>query len=480
MLFNSLEFLIFLPTVFFLYWFVFQKNLKVQNLLLLISSYVFYGWWDYRFLSLIFLSTVVDYYVGLKIYDSNDKKIKKSYLWASILFNLGLLGFFKYFNFFIDSWIDLLSAIGYEQKSTWTLNVILPVGISFYTFQTMSYSLDIYHRKLKPTKDFISFASFVSFFPQLVAGPIERASNLLPQILNSRLFKYEQGVQGLRLILWGMFKKVVIADSLAPYVDIIFNSYNSYNGGVLLLGLIYFSFQIYCDFSGYSDIAIGTSKLFGFELMSNFKFPYFSRDIGEFWRRWHISLSSWFRDYLYIPLGGSKGGRWLSIRNIFIIFIVSGFWHGANWTFIVWGLIHAILYIPLFLRDKNRQYITTIVAENKWFPSLKESFQMGITFFFTMIAWVFFRSETLLDAFNYFGIIVKKFQFPHIMTNGLLYVITIIIFDWIFRKGIQHDSHTVKNKYLRWSILSITYFSILAAIVFRASQGKTEFIYFQF
>jgi alginate O-acetyltransferase complex protein AlgI len=314
--------------VFLLYWFVFQRNLRVQNLLLLISSYVFYGWWDYRFLSLIFLSTVVDYFVGLKIHDSKAKKTKKSYLWISILFNLGLLGFFKYFNFFIDSWIDLLGAFGYEQGSTWTLNVILPVGISFYTFQTMSYCLDIYHGKLKPTKDFISFASFVSFFPQLVAGPIERASNLLPQILTNRIFKYEQGVQGLRLILYGMFKKVVIADSLAPHVDTIFKNYATLNGGVLLLGLIYFSFQIYCDFSGYSDIAIGTSKLFGFELMSNFKFPYFSRDIGEFWRRWHISLSTWFRDYLYIPLGGSKGGKWISIRNIFIIFIVSGFWHG--------------------------------------------------------------------------------------------------------------------------------------------------------
>ena len=257
----------------------------------------------------------------------------------------------------------------------------------------MSYSLDIYHGKLKPTKDFISFASFVSFFPQLVAGPIERASNLLPQILNDRLFKYEQGVQGLRLILYGMFKKVVIADSLAPYVNKIFNHYDVFDGGVLLLGLIYFSFQIYCDFSGYSDIAIGTSKLFGFELMSNFKFPYFSRDIGEFWRRWHISLSTWFRDYLYIPLGGSKRGKWLSIRNIFIIFIVSGFWHGANWTFIMWGLIHAMLYIPLFLRGKNRQYTTSIVAEGRWFPSLKELFQMGSTFFFSMIAWVFLEAR---------------------------------------------------------------------------------------
>jgi len=476
MLFNSLEFIIFLPTLFLLYWFVFQKNLRVQNLLLLISSYVFYGWWDYRFLSLIFLSTVVDYFIGLKIHDSNDKKIKKSYLWVSILFNLGLLGFFKYFNFFIDSWIDLLGAIGYEQKSTWTLNVILPVGISFYTFQTMSYSLDIYYGKLKPTKDFISFASFVSFFPQLVAGPIERASNLLPQILNGRVFKYEQGVQGLRLILYGMFKKVVIADSLAPHVDTIFENYATLNGGVLLLGLIYFSFQIYCDFSGYSDIAIGTSKLFGFELMSNFKFPYFSRDIGEFWRRWHISLSTWFRDYLYIPLGGSKGGKWLSIRNIFIIFIVSGFWHGANWTFIIWGLIHAMLYIPLFLRGKNRQYTTSTVAEGKWFPSLREVFQMGRTFFFTMIAWVFFRSENIMVAFNYLLKTIIDFRFPNENIGAFVFVLFIILTDWLFRFD-ERNVLKIKN-----SILRIAIYFIIAQLVFyfSSSGDNVEFIYFQF
>ena len=476
MLFNSLEFLIFLPSVFLLYWFVFQKNLRIQNSLLLISSYVFYGWWDYRFLSLIFLSTVVDYFVGLKIHNSNDKKIKKSYLLVSILFNLGLLGFFKYFNFFIDSWIDLLGAIGYEQKSTWTLNVILPVGISFYTFQTMSYSLDIYYGKLKPTKDFISFASFVSFFPQLVAGPIERASNLLPQILTKRVFKYEQGVQGLRLILYGMFKKVVIADSLAPNVDIIFQNYTSFDGGVLLLGLVYFSFQIYCDFSGYSDIAIGTSKLFGFELMSNFKFPYFSRDIGEFWRRWHISLSTWFRDYLYIPLGGSKGGKWLSIRNIFIIFIVSGFWHGANWTFIVWGLIHAILYIPLFLRGKNRQYTTTIVAEGRWFPSLKELFQMGITYFSTMIAWVFFRSETISSGIEYITIMFNNFGFPSSYRFFLLHVLVILSFDWIV-KGSERDIVFSKIKILRFTLYMIILFFCVINLF---NDVKTDFIYFQF
>ena len=478
MLFNSIEYLLFLPTVFILYWFVFNKDLRLQNLLIFISSYFFYGWWDWRFLSLIFLSTVVDYFVGLKIHKSQDQKVKKIYLWVSVLCNLGLLGFFKYFNFFIDSWIDLLGSFGYEQKSVWTLNVILPVGISFYTFQTMSYSFDIYYKKLKPTKDFISFASFVSFFPQLVAGPIERASNLMPQILTKRVFKYEQGVQGLRLILWGMFKKVVIADSLGIRVDRIFDNYQTMDGGALLLGLVYFSFQIYCDFSGYSDIAIGTAKLFGIEIMSNFKFPYFSRDIGEFWRRWHISLSSWFRDYLYIPFGGSKGGKWMSIKNIFIIFIVSGFWHGANWTFIMWGLTHALLYIPLFLIGKNRQYTTNVVAKNNWFPSIKELFQMGMTFFSTTIAWVFFRSESISDSFNYLILMVSKFSIPTYERFGIVFVfiLVLVVFDWIMRKN-ERNPINIQNKYTRWIMyivliyLIISYFNII---------DTTQFIYFQF
>ena len=476
MLFNSLEFLLFAPIVFCLYWFVFQKNLKVQNLLLLISSYIFYGWWDWRFLSLIFLSTIVDYFVGLQIYDSSDKKTKKSYLWISILFNLGLLGFFKYFNFFIDSWIDLLGAFGYEHQSTWALKVILPVGISFYTFQTMSYSLDIYFKDLKPTKDFISFASFVSFFPQLVAGPIERASNLLPQILNNRIFKYEQGVQGLRLILWGMFKKVVIADSLALRVDYVFNSYQNLDGGVLLLGLIYFSFQIYCDFSGYSDIAIGTSKLFGFELRSNFKFPYFSRDIGEFWRKWHISLSTWFRDYLYIQLGGSKGNKLQSIRNIFIIFIVSGFWHGANWTFIIWGFIHATLYIPLFLMGRNRKYTSTVVAEDRWFPNLKELFQMGITFFLVSLAWVFFRSQDLISAIDYLSKMITEIRMPATNRSGVLFIMLLVSIDWFIRAD-ERKPIAFKNIITRYLV-----YIFLSYLVFAHFQilDLSRFIYFTF
>ena len=473
MLFNSIEFLLFLPIVFILYWFVVNKNLKSQNLLILVSSYVFYGWWDYRFLSLIFLSTIVDYIIGLNIPKQDSERKQKLLLWCSVLFNLSVLGFFKYYNFFVDSWIDLFISIGYEIKSVWTLNIILPVGISFYTFQTMSYTIDIYRKKLEPTKDFISFASFVSFFPQLVAGPIERATNLLPQILQKREFKYEQGVQGLRLILWGMFKKVVIADSLAPMVDNIFSNYEDFGGGTLLLGAIYFSFQIYCDFSGYSDIAIGTSKLFGFELMSNFKFPYFSRNIGEFWRRWHISLSTWFRDYLYIPLGGSQEGRWKSIRNIFIIFIVSGFWHGSNWTFIFWGLFHAILFLPSFIFNTNRKYTTSIIAENTFLPSPKEFIQVGVTFILVTIGWVFFRSETIGDSFNYLGQMFFDLNIPNIYRSGVIYVLIVYLLDFLIRKN---ERLPFSFNYLRW----VMYFLITFSIITKFGNSDTEFIYFTF
>jgi len=473
MSFNSIEFLLFLPIVFLLYWFVFNKNLKSQNLLILVSSYVFYGWWDYRFLSLIFLSTIVDYIIGLNIPKQDSKKIQKLLLWCSVLFNLSVLGFFKYYNFFVDSWLDLFNSVGYEIKSVWTLNIILPVGISFYTFQTMSYTIDIYRKKLEPTKDFISFASFVSFFPQLVAGPIERATNLLPQILQKREFKYEQGVQGLRLIMWGMFKKVVIADSLAPMVDNIFSNYEDFGGGILWLGAIYFAFQIYCDFSGYSDIAIGTSKLFGFELMSNFKFPYFSRNIGEFWRRWHISLSTWFRDYLYIPLGGSQEGKWRSIRNIFIIFLVSGFWHGANWTFIFWGLFHSILFLPSFIFNTNRKYTTSIIAENALLPSPKEFVQVGVTFILVTIGWVFFRSETIGDSFNYLSKMFLEFGIPQSYRRGILFVICLTFLDFII-KGDERINF--KKSHSLELFVSI----ILVLVILFFYNQSSSFIYFQF
>ena len=472
MLFNSIEFLLFLPIVFILYWFVFNKNLKSQNILILISSYIFYGWWDYRFLSLIFLSTIVDYIIGLNIPKKRFREKQKLLLWCSVLFNLSVLGFFKYYNFFVDSWIDLFNSVGYEIKSVWTLNIILPVGISFYTFQTMSYTIDVFRKKLEPTKDFISFASFVSFFPQLVAGPIERASNLLPQILKKRKFKYEQGIQGLRLILWGMFKKVVIADSLAPIVDDIFNNYQDFNGGTLWLGTILFSFQIYSDFSGYSDIAIGTAKLFGFELMSNFKFPYFSRNIGEFWRRWHISLSTWFRDYLYIPLGGSKGGKWKSIRNIFIIFLVSGFWHGANWTFIFWGLFHSVLFLLSFIFNTNRKYIKSIIAENTLLPTPKECFQVGTTFLLVSIGWVFFRSETIIDSFNYLNQMFSNSNFKLKFDPLIIYMMSFVIIEYLIRKN-----ERLKSEYFNYDWIV---FSILMILILDKFGAISNFIYFQF
>jgi D-alanyl-lipoteichoic acid acyltransferase DltB (MBOAT superfamily) len=336
----------------------------------------------------------------------------------------------------------------------------------------MSYTIDIYRNKLEPTKDFISFASFVSFFPQLVAGPIERASNLLPQILKKREFKYEQGVQGLRLILWGMFKKIVIADSLSPTVDNIFNNYQNFDGGTLWLGAIYFAFQIYCDFSGYSDIAIGTAKLFGFEIMSNFKFPYFSRNIGEFWRRWHISLSTWFRDYLYIPLGGSQEGKWKSIRNIFIIFLISGFWHGANWTFIFWGLFHSILFLPSFILSTNRKYRNSIIAETTFFPTIKEFLEVGTTFILVTIGWVFFRSETIWDSFQYLNLMIFEIDAPMSMRSNLLNVFILISLDYLFRKDCR------LYKYPKFKTFIYLFQIVLVIIYF--FKLNSNFIYFQF
>lgn len=476
MLFNSFEFFIFLPIIFFLYWFIFKNNLKFQNLLILLASYIFYGWWDWRFLSLIIISTVVDYFIGLKIYIVNEQRIKKYYLLISIVINLGLLGFFKYYNFFIDSWVILLNSIGYQPNSIWTLNVLLPIGISFYTFQTMSYSLDIYYNKLRPTKDIISFAAFVSFFPQLVAGPIERASNLLPQILNKRIFTYNNGVQGLRLILWGMFKKVVIADSLSSQVDFYFNNYQTLNGGLLLLGLIYFSFQIYCDFSGYSDIAIGTAKLFGINLMRNFKYPYFSKNIAEFWSRWHISLSTWFRDYLYFPLGGSKISKWKSIRNIFIVFIISGFWHGANWTFIAWGIFHGIIYIPFFLFSQNRTYIANSIYEKKRFTQLIKLIKIVLTFLFISISWVFFRSENIIASFEYLYNILTKFTIPIIDSYQISIILLLLFMEWTFYKN-QIDVLNYKSKVIR--IFTYIFISNLCLINLIETSNKS-FIYFQF
>lgn len=483
MLFNSIEFALFLPVVFFLYWFVANKNLKIQNLLLLVASYVFYGWWDYRFLALIAFSSGLDYILGLKIYNAERKKDKKLYVFLSLAVNLGFLGFFKYYNFFAESFVDAFSLFGQKFEVS-RLNIILPVGISFYTFQTLSYSLDIYKGKLQPTKDVLAFFAFVSFFPQLVAGPIERASNLVPQFFKPRFFDYSKAVDGCRQILWGLFKKIVIADNCAIYANDIFNNYQDYNGSTLLLGAFFFTFQIYGDFSGYSDIAIGTARLFGFDLMKNFAFPYFSRDIAEFWRRWHISLSTWFRDYLYIPLGGSRLGKWLNIRNVIIVFLVSGFWHGANWTFIVWGGLNALYFIPLMVLNLNRKNTNT-VAENRWYPNGKELLQMGVTFLLTLFAWVFFRSENLTHAYLYFSKILSAsiFELPFFSGRRGAFTTIFLVFlftiaEWFGRKDNYAIECYIDNwaQPFRWSFYSL----IIFVIGMFMPSVESPFIYFQF
>ncbi|MDO6439409.1 MBOAT family O-acyltransferase [Cyclobacterium sp. 1_MG-2023] len=482
MLFNSIDFAIFLPIVFLLYWFVANKNLKLQNVLLVAASYLFYGWWDWKFLSLILFSTIVDYSVGRRLGTEKNQTKRKALLWTSILINLGFLGFFKYYNFFLDNFITAFSFFGAEILAN-SLNIILPVGISFYTFQTLSYTIDVYKRKLEPTKDFIAFTAFVSFFPQLVAGPIERATHLLPQFYIKREFDYRKAVDGMRQILWGLFKKIVIADNCAEYANLIFNNSAEYSGSTLILGAVFFTFQIYGDFSGYSDIAIGTSRLFGFDLMRNFNFPYFSRDIAEFWRRWHISLSTWFRDYLYIPLGGSRGGIWMQIRNTFIIFIVSGFWHGANWTFVVWGALNAIYFLPLLLTKNNRKNLD-IVAQGRSLPNIKEFFYMLLTFSLTVLAWVFFRANNIEHAISYLmGIFTAPFfSFPPKVFSqetfiSLFLLLIFIIVEWIGREGQYALFYLdkIKYKYGRWIIYIIIVFSI---IIF--SGSNQTFIYFQF
>ena len=483
MLFNSIDFAIFLPIVFILYWFVSNKNLKLQNLLVVVSSYVFYGWWDWRFLSLIMFSTLVDYTVGRRLQKEEDKKKRQVLLWTSILVNLGFLGFFKYYNFFLDNFVTAFSFFGNEIQGN-SLNIILPVGISFYTFQTLSYTIDVYKKKLEPTKDFIAFAAFVSFFPQLVAGPIERATNLLPQFYKKRVFEYDKAVDGLKQILWGMFKKVVIADNAAQYANLIFNNSDDYSGSTLVLGALFFAFQIYGDFSGYSDIAIGTSRLFGFNLKQNFAFPYFSRDIAEFWRRWHISLSTWFRDYLYIPLGGSRGGTWMKVRNTFIIFIVSGFWHGANWTFIVWGALNAIYFLPLLLLKRNRQNLGT-VAQGKYLPSIREFFNMATTFALTLLAWIFFRADSIGHAMSYISEIFSRsiFSIPdYDERKSSLVTISIIFFfiviEWLGR-GNEYAIEKLGNNWSR-SLRWIWYVFIIFLIGILSQTKETPFIYFQF
>ncbi len=472
MLFNSLPFAVFLPIVFAVYW-ALHNSLRSQNIMLLTASYIFYGWWDARFLSLIVASTVVDYLLGQYLAVATNALKRKLLLTASMIFNLGLLGVFKYYNFFMENFMEIANSVGLHTNPV-LLKIALPVGISFYTFQTMSYTIDIYRKQLEPTKDFIAFAAFVGYFPQLVAGPIERASNLLPQMSKRRYFDYQKAVDGMRQALWGFFKKVVIADAVAPLVDQAFGDPSGFSAIALITGALLFSIQIYCDFSGYSDIAIGISKIFGIDLMQNFRTPYFSRDIAEFWRRWHISLSTWFRDYLYIPLGGSRGSTALKVRNTFAIFIVSGFWHGANWTFIIWGLINALLFLPLLLAKRNRSNLND--------PEISDLHRILLTFSITTIAWIFFRADSLSHAIDYLQNIAiwNSGKSLSIKPTLVVYIALLFLGDWIGRKHDFSLNILTEGILSKSPLMRLTLYLSLAYLILLYIGGQQNFIYFQF
>jgi len=484
MLFNSIDFAIFLPIVFILYWFGAKRNLRLQNFILLVSSYFFYACWDWRFLFLLVFSTVLDYYTGIKIHESDAKKRKQFWLWLSVGINLGFLGIFKYYNFFAASFADVFALFGVKMNPV-MISIILPVGISFYTFHGLSYVIDLYKGKIQPERNWIDYSLFVSFFPLLVAGPIERATHLLPQIRANRTFDYTKAVDGLRQILWGLFKKIAIADACAEHVNLIFNNSNDFSGSTLALGALFFTFQIYCDFSGYSDIALGTARLFGIELLRNFAFPYFSRDIAEFWRRWHISLSSWFKDYLYIPLGGSKGGIWMQIRNTFIIFLVSGFWHGANWTFIIWGALNALYILPSIILKTNRNNLE-IVAKGNYFPSLKEFASIVVTFGLTVLAWIFFRADNVQQAIRYIQNMFSPsfFSYPDYpdmlsVVITLFFICIFVLTEWLGRE--QQYALAKTGSDWKKSVRFAMYYAIIIIILYYSmSNNNQDFIYFQF
>ncbi len=485
MLFNSFEFFIFLPLVFLGYWFVF-KPLKWQNLFVIFISYLFYGWWDWRFLVLIAFTSLCSYLSGIYLERNKGNRNKQKWISASnITLNLIILCLFKYFNFFSENLGTLFKAFGIQLDFV-TLDILLPVGISFYTFQALSYTIDVYQHKIKATHDPIAFFAYICFFPQLVAGPIERATNLLPQFNRPRTFDYDNAVDGMRQMLWGFFKKMVVADNCALFANGIFENYQTMSGSALFMGAFFFTIQIYGDFSGYSDIAIGCARLFGINLMQNFNYPYFSRDIAEFWRRWHISLTTWFRDYIYIPLGGSRAGKWKGFRNTMIIFLVSGFWHGANWTFIVWGAYHALLFLPLLLLGKNRKY-KDVVAEGKLFPSFKEIIQMATTFLLVVIGWVIFRAETITQAFEYLKgmcdrslFTVPKVEYPNKTSIDFilifLFILCCLFVEWINRNYQYELKKLPSNKGVRFSI----YILIIIIIYCFDAKNPEPFIYFQF
>ncbi|NML21727.1 MBOAT family protein [Pseudoflavitalea sp. G-6-1-2] len=478
MLFNSLSFALFLPIVFFLYWFVCKHDRVKQNWLLLVSSYFFYACWDVRFLFLLMFSTALDYYSGLRIDGASSRSTKKTWLWISISINLGVLMLFKYFNFFAENFVSAAATLGIKMHAA-TINVLLPVGISFYTFHGLSYILDIYNNRIKAERNIVDYSVFVSFFPLLVAGPIERATHLLPQIKRNRTFNYTQLADGMRQILWGLVKKLLIADNLAMYADMIFAKHAQYHGSTLALGVVFFAIQIYADFSGYTDIATGTARLFGIELLRNFAFPYFSRDIAEFWRRWHISLTSWFKDYLYIPLGGSRGSTWMKIRNTYIVFLVSGFWHGANWTFIVWGLLHATYFLPLLLLNRNRQHLETVAA-GRWLPSPKEFLSISVTFLLVCFAWIFFRSPNLSAAITFIGEMCSAsfFSMPEVFPTLIVAIVLVfLIVEWMGREQPYAIAKTGLNlpRPVRWSM----YLGITILIIIMSGKDQ-PFIYFRF
>ncbi|MFY0591958.1 MBOAT family O-acyltransferase [Roseivirga sp.] len=483
MLFNSIDFVLFLPLVFIIYWCISSDRPKEQNLFLLLASYFFYGCWNWKFLGLIAFSTLIDYLIGLAL-GKEIKQVRRTWLlMTSIFVNIGLLGFFKYYNFFLESFVDSFSMLGIEFSPN-RLNILLPVGISFYTFQTLSYTIDVYRGKLAPTKDFIAFAAFVSYFPQLVAGPIERATHLLPQFFKRRAFSYEKAVNGMQQVLWGLVKKVIVADNCARIVDHIYANSDTLTASTLVLGILLFSFQVYGDFSGYSDIAIGLARLFGFNLKQNFNYPYFSRDYGEFWRRWHISISTWFRDYVYIPLGGNRGSKLINARNILIVFAISGLWHGANWTFILFGLFNGLFVLPSMLRGTHKKHTGT-VAENRRLPTFREFFGMLSTFLTISFLLILFRANNLAHALDYFiGLfsfsIFSGLGLPNI--NGvyttILIVIIFILIEWNGRTrlfAIENLGYGWKKSY-RWAV----YICITFAIIYLGAFDEGRFIYFQF
>ena len=472
MLFNSIEFALFLPVVFLLYWFVFRRSVRAQNLFVVVASYLFYGWWDWRFLFLIAFTSLCSWGSGLLIERYRQRPVAKAVHVLNIVLNLAILGVFKYYDFFVTSFANLFL---HGRTDGLLLNIILPVGISFYTFQALSYSIDVYRGKLEPTRDIVQFFAFVSFFPQLVAGPIERATNLLPQFAKPRTFDYAQAVDGMRQILWGLFKKIVVADNCAAYVDYVYGAYSTQSGLTLAIAAVLFAFQIYGDFSGYSDIAIGTSKLFGIKLMRNFDNPYFSRDIAEFWRRWHISLTTWFRDYVYIPLGGSRVSKAKVVRNTFVIFLLSGFWHGANWTFLAWGAYHAVLFLPLILLGRNRKF-TGVVAEDRLLPSWSDFGRMLLTFILVTVGLVLFRADSISQAWHYLALLP---QGGAAYTEGLaactVYVLLMLVMEWIHRAG----NHGL-DLHIRSTALRILLYYSLIVIMFFAYTNSEAFIYFQF